>query len=346
MKNKLGFQTSFSLKAYNTFGIDVRAAYFASPRSIGEMQELCHLVPDFKRLLVLGGGSNVLLVGDFPGYVIHPIFQRIEVLEENADRCLWRVEAGVNWHFLVSYSLQQGWQGLENLALIPGSVGAAPIQNIGAYGIEIAEFIYAVEGLDLSSFQLLTLPKQACEFGYRDSIFKKALKNKFIVTAIILELFRNRQPNTEYSTLKQELEKMKASPYSTQDVFEAVCRIRRRKLPDPATVGNAGSFFKNPEIDFKHYTLLKEKHPDLVAFALPGKRYKIAAGWLIEKCGWKGRAIGGAAVHPHHALVLVNKKDATGHEILRLAEAIEKDVYENFGITLEREVNVIEGNSF
>jgi UDP-N-acetylmuramate dehydrogenase len=341
MKNTATFENSFSLKAYNSFGVEAKAAYFASPKCIKELQELCRKVPNFDDLLLLGGGSNILLAADYNGYVIHPAFQEFQIIEERKDRCIWRVEAGVNWHFFVKYSLEQGWMGLENLALIPGNVGAAPIQNIGAYGVEIAEFIYAVEGLDLATLQLQLLTRHACYFGYRDSIFKRELKGKFIITAVLLELFKDRPVNIQYQALQEELQQKGRPPYTSKDIFSAVCSIRQRKLPDPQILGNAGSFFKNPEIEPKQYELLRERYPDLVAFELNNGNYKLSAGWLIEKCGWKGKTWGRAAVHSRHALVLVNRGGATGLEILQLATAIENSVADTFGITLEKEVNIV-----
>jgi UDP-N-acetylmuramate dehydrogenase len=341
MKKTATFQNSFSLKAYNSFGVEAKAAYFASPKSIKNLQELCREVPNLDDLLLLGGGSNILLAADYAGYVIHPVFQEIQIIEEAKDRCIWRVEAGVNWHFFVKRSVEQGWQGLENLALIPGNAGAAPIQNIGAYGVEIAEFIYAVEGLDLTTLQIQTLTRQACYFGYRDSIFKRELKGKFVITAILLELSKDRPVNIEYKALQEELQQRGKPPYTSKDIFSAVCSVRQRKLPDPQILGNAGSFFKNPEIEPKKYEFLRQRYPDLVAFELNNGNYKLSAGWLIEKCGWKGKALGRAAVHSRHALVLVNTGNATGVEILKLATAIENSVADTFGVTLEKEVNVV-----
>ncbi|TAF32504.1 MAG: UDP-N-acetylmuramate dehydrogenase [Cytophagales bacterium] len=328
------------IKPFNTFGISVKARQYLP---IYELQDL-RLIEQNQPIFVLGGGSNVLFSQDYEGLLVHVKLSGIEKLEETSEEVLLRVAAGENWHQLVLYTLANNWGGLENLALIPGTAGAAPIQNIGAYGAELSETFMYLDFYEFASRQVKRLTKAACQFGYRDSIFKNELKNKGIITAIYLNL--KKQPHTlklGYGAIKEALEKQGSTDKTTiQQVAKAVISIRQSKLPDPQKIGNCGSFFKNPEVPVQQYDTLKKQFPNLAAFSTSSPMsMKLAAGWLIEQCGWKGKKIGQAGVYEHQALVLVNHGNASAAELMALAKQIQHDVYQKFAVHIVPEVNVV-----
>lgn len=292
--------------------------------------------PDF---LVIGGGSNILFTEDVQGVVLKVSIKGIQVLEENAQSVLVRAGAGMPWHDLVVIAIGNNWGGLENLACIPGTVGAAPVQNIGAYGVEARDTIEAVRAYDLLEDQFVTFEKAACAFGYRESFFKRAEKGRYIITAVDFRLNKTPRLQLDYGAIRDELAKQGIETPDIAAVAKVVCAIRASKLPSPAQVGNAGSFFKNPVIDTALLGVLKETYPDMPYHASEGG-YKVPAGWLIEKAGWKGYREGDAGCHEKQALVLVNHGSATGNQILALAEKIQASIQKHFGIALEREVQV------
>ncbi|OAJ57405.1 UDP-N-acetylmuramate dehydrogenase [Paraburkholderia ginsengiterrae] len=332
--------TGYPLKAHNTFGFDVRAQFACR---IEHEAQLMAAVRDPRVAglprLVLGGGSNVVLTGDFAGLVLLVALQGRRVVREDADA--WYVEAagGEPWHEFVEWTLSQGLPGLENLALIPGTVGAAPIQNIGAYGLEVSERFASLRAVELATGAVVELGAQACRFGYRDSFFKREGRERFVIASVTFRLPKVWQPRAGYADLARELAAHgdAGTPPTAQAIFDAVVAVRRAKLPDPLELGNAGSFFKNPVVEAGQFAALKVKEPEIVSYPQPDGRVKLAAGWLIDRCGWKGRSMGAAAVHDRQALVLVNRGGATGAEVLALAKAIQRDVLERFGVELEAE---------
>lgn len=328
-----------SLKPYNTFGIDVTARYFTAIDSVTALQgilsdERWKTIPYF----TLGGGSNILFTHDVDGLVIHNEITGIEKIDENNDHVWLKVGAGENWHQLVLYCIEHHYAGIENLSLIPGTVGAAPIQNIGAYGVEIKDTLFEVHAIFIENNELHIFNNEACEFGYRDSIFKNALKNKYIITHVVLRL--NKKPifQIEYGAIR---DKLNGRELSIKAISDAIIQIRQEKLPNPKVIPNAGSFFKNPIVSREQFLLLQEKYPTLPHFPEPNDYVKIPAGWLIEQCGFKGKRFGNVGVHSQQALVLVNYGDTTGTEIKALAERIQKTVREQFDITLATEVNIL-----
>jgi UDP-N-acetylmuramate dehydrogenase len=335
-------QRDADLSARNTFGVAARAPWLLEINDIGTLAEALDLTQlrDLP-LLMLGGGSNLLFAGDAPGVAVAIRAHDVAIVAERGDRATVRAEAGADWHRLVMWSLDQGLCGLENLALIPGSVGAAPIQNIGAYGVEVGERIVAVEAWDRDAHRPVRLDRAACAFGYRDSAFKRE-PERWIVTAVELELSREAAPRLDYAGIGEELAATGISAPSARDVAEAVIRIRRRKLPDPAVIGNAGSFFKNPIVPAAQARALCDAHPRLPVFPADGEHArKLSAAWLIDACGWKGTREGDAGVSAAHALVLVNHGHATGLQLLDLARRIAASVQERFGVALEPEPRVI-----
>ena len=322
-------------------GVHANAQYFASVTSADELRQLL-LQPDYKILpkLMLGGGSNLLFVNDFEGLVIHLNIKDRAVIEENEEELLLQVGAGENWHETVMFAVENGWGGIENLSFIPGSVGAAPIQNIGAYGVELEEVFESLEAIDLETGISKTFDKKACNFEYRDSVFKKELKGKYIITDVTLRLQKDPEVNTTYRALSESLEEKGISDPTIKDISETVIEIRQSKLPDPAEIGNTGSFFKNPVIPAEVFKELQKEYPEIPNYPA-GDKIKIPAAWLIDRCGWKGKQIGDAGVHKVHALVIVNYGNATGAEIIELAEKIRSSVFEKFGIVLIPEVNII-----
>ena len=340
-----------SLRPFNTFGLDVRARYFARFASAEELRQLLALPPvQAGPLLILGGGSNLLLTQDFSGVVLKNEIKGLEISSEEADThtALVRAGAGESWHGMVGYALDQELSGIENLSLIPGTVGAAPLQNIGAYGAELQDTFERLEALAISTGELRVFNKEECGFGYRESVFKGPLKGQFVVTAVVLRLHRasGRRPvNVSYGAIQDTLTDLglEAEP-TPRDVSDAVVRIRRSKLPDPAEIGNAGSFFKNPEISQRKFEELKSRYPGLPGYPVPGG-VKVPAGWLIEQAGFKGLRRGPGAgthgVHDRQALVLVNHGGASGHELRQLAEEIIQSVRARFGVELHPEVNIL-----
>ena len=331
-------QSGVSLRTFNTFGIDASARLLLPVQGADDLRAvrndpaLCSLPR-----LVLGGGSNLLLTGDFPGLVLHMRGQGIAIVGENAQATLVRVAAGENWHGLVQWTLAQGLGGMENLSLIPGSVGASPIQNIGAYGSELKDCFFSLTAFDFDTGELLTLDRAACEFGYRDSVFKHRLRDRAVILDVTFALPKAWQPNLRYAELAQEVAARGLSAPQPAQISEAVIAIRQRKLPDPAVIGNAGSFFKNPVVSSAQRDTLLAAHPQLVSHAQGDGSYKLAAGWLIDQCGWKGRVMGAAGVYEKQALVLVNRGEARGADVVALATAIKHDVERRFGVMLEPE---------
>jgi len=327
-----------SLKDYNTFGIDVKARWLSSFDSQDALPEMLEARPG--PLLILGGGSNILLTRDFDGLVLRNGIKGIGVVREDAQYVYVRVGAGENWHGFVQYALERGWAGVENLSLIPGNVGAAPMQNIGAYGVELKEVFYELSAYHLEEKKVYTFSLNDCEFGYRESVFKRRYKGQFVILDVTFRLYKVPRLHTEYGAIREELEKMGVGKLTIQAVAEAVVRIRRSKLPDPAEIGNAGSFFKNPTVTALKFEELRGAFPDIVGYPGPSG-VKLAAGWLIEQCGWKGYRKGDAGCHDRQALVLVNYGHAGGREIYDLSEEILQSVKVKFGVELEREVNII-----
>ena len=333
-------KTGISLKTLNTFHVEAAADRYVWFDSDDEIIDfLGRNEIDGQRHLVLGAGSNLLFVDDFDGIVLHPTLKGIDVIEADRRHMWIRAMAGENWDDLVAYAVSNGWAGIENLSLIPGSVGASAVQNIGAYGTEVKDVIDRVEAISIESRKKVTLLPEACGFGYRTSHFKGRWAGEFIVTAVVFKL--NRQPEfvLDYPGVKAAVEDLGA--INLQTIRQAIISIRQDKLPDPALVGNVGSFFKNPVIEGNTLTRLCQRFPDLPHYPQGGDQFKLAAGWMIERCGWKGKRVGKAAVHHQQALVLVNLGGATGREILNLSEQVSGAVHERFGIELEREVLVV-----
>lgn len=327
----------FSLKNYNSFGIEVETEFFAAISNEAELIEVLKSNGN-KPFRVLGGGSNVLLTEDYRGLTLVMQNKGISILEETASHVLIEVQAGENWHELVLWALENDFGGIENLALIPGSVGAAPIQNIGAYGVELSSVFHRCKALDLESLSFNEFDKAACEFGYRSSVFKTHLKGKAIITRVQFKLSKkNHQTHTQYGTLQASLQ---GKEMSIQNIAASVIAIRKSKLPDPAQIGNSGSFFKNPVIPVNQFKQLQENYPEIPHYPDTADKIKIPAGWLIEKLGYKGKRFGDAGVHEKQALVLVNYGNAKGVELLNLAQQIQEQVLQNFGVQLEVEVNI------
>ena len=340
MNHSLPLQFDVSLRARNTFGVEARANAYLPVSSVAMLRTVrddagLAAMPRF----VLGGGSNLLLTRDLDALVLHMVNRGIAVIGEDPDHVFVCAQAGESWHALVQWTLAQGLGGLENLSLIPGSVGAAPIQNIGAYGGELADCFHALQAFDFDSGQVLTLTREACAFAYRDSIFKQALRDRVAIINITVALPKRWQANLRYVELADALAPI--SNPSAIDISEAVMAIRRRKLPDPAVMGNAGSFFKNPVVSAAQRDALLLAYPQLVSYEQANGSVKLAAGWLIDQCGWKGRSLGAAGVHDRQALVLVNRGGATGEELVQLAERIQTDVALRFGVNLEIEPVVV-----
>lgn len=331
-----------SLKKLNTFGVEVKAKLFAEVFSEDELREiLSHIKYKSERKLILGGGSNILFTKDFDGLIIKLSIKNIDVIEENAVSVVIEAGAGVIWNELVKYCIERNYGGIENLTLIPGTVGAAPIQNIGAYGQELADTFVSLNGAFIDSAETKTFSKKECRFSYRSSIFKEELKNNFVVTSVKLNLQKNPKPNLTYKALSDYLAKNGVVNPTIKDVSIAVANIRRSKLPDPVKVGNAGSYFKNPVVSEDSFRKLKAEYSDIVSFPSESGQIKISAGWLIEKCGWKGKRLGDVGNSPDHALIICNFGKATGSEILEFAMRIKEEVSNKFGIKLEEEVNIL-----
>lgn len=336
----MNIASNISLLQYNTFGMDVTARWFCEITGIDDLKSLfAERKWKDSSHLILGGGSNILFTKNVDALVIRNCIQGIEVILEDDSHWYVRAGAGLNWHAFVLDCINQNRSGVENLSLIPGSVGAGPMQNIGAYGVELKDVFDSLEAYHIQDGYLRIFTAEDCKFGYRESVFKRELRNQFIIVSVTFRLPKQPIFRTDYGAIAQELENIGTTSLSIKAISDAVIRIRSSKLPDPAVLGNAGSFFKNPVIDTDHYTLLKKDHPDLVAYP-SGKDYKLAAGWLIEKAGWKGFRDKNCGVHQLQALVLVNYSSANGQEIYDLSERILQSVKEKFGVTLEREVNI------
>ncbi|WP_018612030.1 UDP-N-acetylmuramate dehydrogenase [Segetibacter koreensis] len=336
-------QENISLKPYNTFHINATARYFTKFSSLQELGE----VFDFDSLqnevpvLVLGGGSNILLTHDYRGLVAINEMHGIEVLSQDSKHVYVRAAAGENWHKFVLFCIENYFAGVENLSLIPGSVGASPMQNIGAYGVEIKDVFYELEAYNIKENKLRTFSAKDCRFGYRESIFKRKYKGKFVITSVTFKLKKHPVFNTSYGAIQQELDKMGVKDLSIAAISKAVINIRESKLPDPNITGNAGSFFKNPTIPKDQFERLQAEFPGIIGFSAKHDTVKVAAGWLIEQCGWKGYRKGDVGCHEKQALVLVNYGNANGIDIYDLSTQIMHSVENKFGIMLEREVNVI-----
>ncbi len=335
-------KNNVSLKPYNTFGVDARARYFAEIKSVSDLKKAFRFI-DEKEIpfLILGGGSNVLFKNNFDGMVLANRMSGIEPVEETADFVMLKVAGGEPWPDLVDYCVEQGLGGIENLSNIPGTAGAAPVQNIGAYGVEVKEVVEEVEVFDLQNGQIDTLFNSQCEFAYRSSVFKTSARGRYFILSIKFKLSKNPVINLSYTPLKKMFEGRKVQSVSIKEVSAAVKQIRKSKLPDPEKVGNAGSFFKNPVVTAAGLQNLLKKYGDMPFYPFGENSFKLAAGWLIEQCGFKGKRMGEAGVHEKQALVVVNYGHASGEEILNLALEVKYSVAEKFGIELEFEVNVV-----
>lgn len=335
--------TDFPLKKHHTFGNEVFAKYFFEFTEPDDLPEFLSTNQEWEKqqLLILGEGSNLLFVDDFPGLILYPNIPGIEIVKEDRNHIWLQAGAGVGWDQLVEYAVFNNWGGIENLSLIPGKVGASAVQNIGAYGMEIQDRVDSVRGFDLDTLSEYTIEGYECQFAYRDSIFKKLFKNSFVITSVVYKLDKFPEFILNYSDLKAEVEKL--GPVSLRNIRQTVIRIRETKLPDPALLGNAGSFFKNPIVAASLAEDLLDDHPAMVHYPAGEGKIKLAAGWLIDQCGWKGFRRGDAGVHEKQALVIVNHGNASGREIYELSEEIKQSVQAKFGVSLEREVNVIGG---
>jgi len=333
---------NYRLTSLNSFGVEAKCRYFAEVTQNDELLGLLekfppHILPH----LLLGGGSNILFTSDYDGLVIKIVLRGIRVRRKTVDEVWLEVSAGEDWDELVKFCVENNWGGLENLSGIPGSVGSAPIQNIGAYGAELKDSFDSLSALDKDTGNIVTLTKEQCKFGYRDSIFKREFKNRYAILGVMLKLtVRNHVLNMTYGAIGQNMQEMGVQSPGIMDVRKAVLSIRQSKLPDPKVIGNAGSFFKNPVVSMEHFQNFIERNPG-ASWYPDGDRYKIAAGWLIEQAGWKGYREKDAGVHSKQALVLVNYGNATGNEILQLSHKVIASVYEKYNILLEAEVNII-----
>ncbi len=336
-------QSNVSLKQKNTLALVASAEHFVEVTSEAELQQAIAIADrEGWPITVLGAGSNVVLAGGVPGLVVHMAIKGIDTLGEDSGRVTVRIGAGENWHQFVQTALARGWYGLENLSLIPGTVGAAPVQNIGAYGVELSEYLVSVDVVDLATGESSTLDRNACKFGYRDSVFKGRLKNRVVIFAVTLSLPTVPCLKLDYPSLKQKLANYSPRDITPALVSETVCAIRSSKLPDPKVTPNVGSFFKNPVVTAHQAQQLHKQHAEMVVFpAEQAGHLKLAAGWLIEQAGWKGRVLGNVGVHPKQALVLVNRGGASGEELLALASRIQESVVEKFGVQLEIEPRII-----
>lgn len=328
------------LKPFNTFGISVKADCFARFSSVEELKGLLKEI-EGKELLILGGGSNVLFTKDFHGAVLRNEIKGFQLVDEDDEFVVVKAGAGEVWHEFVMQCIENGYAGLENLSLIPGSVGASPMQNIGAYGVEIKDVFHSLEAFHIATGEIHTFDGPACEFGYRESVFKRKLKGQYVIISVSFKLSKRPNPNTSYGAIESELQTMGINAPTIRDVSDAVIAIRSSKLPNPKEIGNAGSFFKNPVVDQSVVEEILKTYPNAPNYpAEPGKR-KLAAGWLIEQAGWKGKTVDHHGVHKLQALVLVNYGGATGNEVYELSTQIIDDIQAKFGVTLEREVNIM-----
>jgi UDP-N-acetylmuramate dehydrogenase len=336
----MNIQKNISLRPFNTFGIDAVAKYYAAFQTRDELEELVTF-KDASDRLILGGGSNLLFTKNYDGLIIKNEIKGIQELHEDSDCVYIRAGAGENWHGLVLHCIERNWAGIENLSLIPGNVGASPMQNIGAYGVEIEDVFWSLEAYHMHDKKIVTFTKNDCAFGYRESVFKNKYKGQFVILNVTYQLKKKPVFHTDYGAIMEELERMGTTALSIKAISEAVINIRSSKLPDPAKIGNAGSFFKNPSVPKEKYLLLKQQFEKIVGYENADGTVKLAAGWLIEQCGWKGFRKGNAGCHDRQALVLVNHGNASGKEIYDLSTEILQSVQEKFGVALEREVNIV-----
>lgn len=337
----MNIQHNISLKKYNTFGIEAKAKEFVAVHSVSELKTILQENKSNTKF-ILGGGSNMLLTKDIDALVIHIDLKGKKILKANDDFVWVESMAGENWHEFVLWTIDQNIGGLENMSLIPGNVGTTPVQNIGAYGTEIKDTFVSCEAINIATQEMKTFSKEECHFGYRESIFKHAVKNQFIITSVVFKLTkRNHKINTSYGDITKELEKQNIISPTLKDVSNAVIAIRQSKLPDPKELGNSGSFFKNPIISKEYFDKIHVLHPEMPHYIVSETEVKVPAGWLIEKAGFKGKRFGDAGIHKNQALVLVNYGHATGEEILNVSKDIQATILKEFGIAIEAEVNVI-----
>ncbi len=333
------FQKNIALRSLNTFGISATAKQFYEVTSVEMLKEI---VSNHKDLFILSGGSNILLTKDIDKPVLHLNTKGIEIVRKTPESVWVRAQAGENWHEFVCWCLENDFGGLENLSLIPGNVGTSPMQNIGAYGVEIKDSFESLEALEISSGEIRTFYPNDCAFGYRESVFKNTLKGQFIIINVTFRLtVKDHLINADYGAIKEQLKLAKLADPDIHDISKAVIAIRRSKLPDPKEIGNSGSFFKNPVVSTAHFLKLQARFPEMPHYKLSEDEVKVPAGWLVEKCGFKGKRFGDAGVHKKQALVLVNYKNASGNDILSLAKMIQEAVLKDFGIELEMEVNIV-----
>ncbi|MDE0535614.1 UDP-N-acetylmuramate dehydrogenase [Tenacibaculum sp. L6] len=336
----MNIQENISLKEYNTFGINVNAKRFVSITSVYELQQL---LKEEKDIFLISGGSNMLLTKDIDTLVVHIDIKGISIDRENPNNIHLTVNAGENWHEFVLWCVSQGYGGLENLSLIPGNVGTCPIQNIGAYGVEVKDTISKVEAIEIETGKLVSFSAEECQFGYRNSIFKNEAKGKYVLTSVSFQLTKNNHKlNTSYGAIEAELASKDITNPTIKDISDAVIAIRQSKLPDPKEIGNSGSFFKNPVISKEHFEKLQTAFPNIPSYVVSDTEIKVPAGWLIEQSGFKGKRFGDYGVHEKQALVLVNYGGATGKEIYELAQNIQNTIKDKFDIDLEIEVNIIQ----
>lgn len=332
---------NISLKPYNTFGLDTKARFFITINTVDELKEAIALDEPSEKF-ILGGGSNMLLTKDIDALVMHINLKGIEILHEDDKSALIKANAGENWHDFVMWCINHDFGGIENLSLIPGNVGTAPIQNIGAYGVELKDVFESCEALEKTSGQIISFSNEACQFGYRNSIFKNSQKGKYIITSVTFKLSKNTHSiKTDYGAIKEELNRLNISTPTIKDVSNAVIAIRSSKLPDPKEIGNSGSFFKNPVIGIEQFEILQTNFPEIPSYKVSETEIKVPAGWLIEKAGFKGKTFDNYGVHKKQALVLVNYGDAKGEDIFKLSQLIQHTIKRLFGIDLEAEVNII-----
>ncbi len=332
-------QKNISLKPYNTFGINVMATEFIKINSLENLKELIQKRSDF---FILSGGSNLLLTKNIDKLVIHLNLKGIEIIDSNEDEVFVKAQAGENWHEFVLWCIAHDFGGIENMSLIPGNVGTTPIQNIGAYGIELKDSMHELESLEIESGRLKKFSNQSCQFGYRNSVFKNKQKGKYIITSVTFKLTKKEHKlNSSYGAIQLELEKNNIKNPTIADISNAVITIRQSKLPDPKELGNSGSFFKNPVILKHQFRQLQHKFPEAPHYIISETEVKVPAGWLVEQCGFKGKRFGDAGVHKNQALVLVNYGNATGQEIFDLSKRIQREVLKKFDVSLEAEVNIL-----
>ncbi|HMI06140.1 MAG TPA: UDP-N-acetylmuramate dehydrogenase [Flavobacterium sp.] len=332
---------NFSLKNYNTFGIEAKARRFVAVHSVDELKTVLQQNAGEKKF-ILGGGSNMLLTRDIDTLVIHVDLKGKKIISESEDFVEVEAQAGENWHEFVLWTIAQNFGGLENMSLIPGNVGTTPIQNIGAYGTEVKDTFVSCEAMEIATQQIKRFVNPECNFGYRESVFKNELKDRYIITSVVFRLTKkNHKINTSYGDITSELSRNNISEPTLKDVSNAVIAIRQSKLPDPKELGNSGSFFKNPIIPKSEFEKIHARFPEMKFYEVSETEVKVPAGWLIEQAGFKGKRFGDAGIHKNQALVLVNYGNATGQEILNVSKDIQKTIFEKFGIAIEAEVNVI-----